>query len=367
MVFNNGNVVQKTQDFQERFPDDRSCYCLIRDRRWPDGFVCPKCGSKDAFLLTSLAYTYACKECRGHTSVTAGTIMHRTKLALRVWFWAAHLMATHSNGISARQLAAQMGIAYSSAWLLEQKLRRSMIDPSRDLLDGVVEIDQTEIPFHDNDAPRSPLKTGKILIIEAVEIRDRTSGKAQKPKPRGSKYLDTLSGRCRLAVIPSNEKPNIHAFIATNIAPGSTLISDGHASIPGLEGYRHDPRVIGNMAAHIPLQWIHRVFALLKRWGLGTYHGFRREHIDVYLNEFVFRYNRRYYRHVSFETILGIAAKHAPASYWDIVGQNNPRKGITMTRQRPRRRKTAEGMREDGTGPYSRGKNPKSSDDGTSR
>jgi hypothetical protein len=293
--------------------------------------------------------------------------MHRTKLPLRVWFWAAHLMATHSNGISARQLAAQMGIAYSSAWLLEQKLRRSMIDPSRDLLDGVVEIDQTEIPFHDNDAPRSPLKTGKILIIGAVEIRDRTSGKAQKPKPRGSKYPDTLSGRCRLAVIPSNEKPNIHAFIATNIAPGSTLISDGHASIPGLEGYRHDPRVIGNMAAHIPLQWIHRVFALLKRWGLGTYHGFRREHIDVYLNEFVFRYNRRYYRHVSFETILGIAAKHAPASYWDIVGQNNPRKGITMTRQRPRRRKTAEGMREDGTGPYSRGKNPKSSDDGTSR
>ena len=105
------------------------------------------------------------------------------------------------------------------------------------------------------------------------------------------------------------------------------------------------------MAAHIPLKWLHRVFALLKRWSLGTYHGLRRQHIDTYLNEFVFRYNRRFYRHVSFETVLGLAAHRSPVSYWDITGQQNPRKQAAPARRNPRRRKTASGMRQDGAKP----------------
>lgn len=253
--------------------------------------------------------------------------MHRTRLPLRAWICAAHLMATHFNGMSARQMAGQLGITYRGAWLLEQMLRRAMVDPDRDPLDGVIEIDQTEMPCHGLEKPGKPLKEGKIIVIGAVEVRDETTGKAQKPKALGAKYLDTLSGRCRMAVIPSNEKRHIHAFIKVNIAPGATLVSDGHASYTGLAEYRHDPRVNGNMAAHIPLRWIHRVFALLKRWGLGAYHGFRREHIDTYLNEFVFCYNRRFYRHVSFETILGLSTEHAPISYWDIIRRDNPRKG----------------------------------------
>ena len=130
--------------------------------------------------------------------------------------------------------------------------------------------------------------------------------------------------------------------------PGATLLTDGHASYPGLAGYRHDPRVVGKMAGHVVLPWIHRAFSLMKRWGLGTYHGLRRTHIDTYLNEFVFRYNRRFYRHVSFETLLGLAAHHEPASYWDIIKQDNPRKGVQTKRRAPRRRKTATGMRQDG-------------------
>ena len=105
------------------------------------------------------------------------------------------------------------------------------------------------------------------------------------------------------------------------------------------------------MAGHIVLPWIHRVFALMKRWGLGTYHGLRRKHIDTYLNEFVFRYNRRFYRHVSFETLLGLASHHHPTSYWDIVGRDNPRKGVPTVRRQPRRRRTATGMRADRSRP----------------
>ena len=339
-------------EFQRRFRDEASCAFLLFGRRWPEGFACPECGGTRSSLLKCRAYTYECAACGRQTSVTAGTILHRSKLPLTTWFWAAHLMATHSNGMSAQQLMGQLGLgSYKTAWLLAQKLRRSMIDPNRDPLEGVVEVDQTEMAFRADNDPDNPRKTGKIIVIGAVEVIDRATGEPQRPKALGRKYLDTLSGRIRLAVIPSNHAAYIRAFIKANITPGATLLTDGHASYPGIAGYRHDPRVVGNVAAHIPLKWIHRVFALLKRWSLGTYHGLRRHHIDAYLNEFVFRYNRRYYRHVSFETVLGLAACHPPASYWDITGQQNPRKETTPTRRNPRRRKTASGMRQDGEKP----------------
>jgi hypothetical protein len=341
-------------EFQRRFPDEASCALFVFERRWPDGFVCPECGGTRACLLKSRAYTYECPFCGRQTSVTAGTVMHRTKLSLTIWFWAAHLMATHSNGMSAQQLKGQLGLSYSAAWLLAQKLRRSMVDPEREPLKGVVEVDQTEMPFRADNDLRSPLKTGKFIVIGAVEVIDRATKKAHEPKQFGGKYLDTLSGRIRLAAIVSNHATRIHAFVKANIAPGATLVTDGHASYGGLADYRHDPRIVGNMAAHIPLKWIHRVFALLKRWSLGTYHGLRRQHLDTYLNEFVFRYNRRFYRHVSFETILGLAAHHSPVSYWDITGQHNPRKEAPTPRRNPRRRKAAEGMRQDGEAPVSR-------------
>ena len=144
---------------------------------------------------------------------------------------------------------------------------------------------------------------------------------------------------------------SIEAFVRANVKTGTTLLTDGHRSYPGLTDYRHDPRTVGKMAGHIVLPWIHRVFALMKRWGLGTYHGLRREHIDTYLNEFVFRYNRRFYRHVSFETMLGLASHHHPTSYWDIIGRDNPRKGVPTVRRQPRRRKTATGMQADRSTP----------------
>ena len=272
--------------------------------------------------------------------------MHRTRLPLTVWFWAAHLMSTHSNGMSARQLEDQLGLTYRTAWLLAQKLRRSMVDPDREPLEGVVEVDQAEIPFREGDAFFEPGNAGKILIIGAVEVIDRDTNQAE-PQRKHAKYLDTRSGRIRLAMVADNSAASLEAFVRANVKPGTTLLTDGHSSYPGLTEYRHDPRVVGKMAGH-RLALIHRVFSLMKRWGLGTYHGLRRKHVDTYLNEFVFRYNRRFYRHASFETVLGLTAHHAPTSYWDIVGRANPRKRDATPRRVPRHRKTAAGMRQDG-------------------
>ena len=336
-------------EFQTEFPDEASCAAFLFKRRWPDGFVCPSCGGGRAAALKSRAYTFECYGCRRQTSITAGTAMHRTRLPLTTWFWAAHLMATHSNGMSARQLEDQLGLTYRTAWLLAQKLRRSMVDPDRDPLEGVVEIDQAEVPFREGDTFFEPGDAGKILVIGAVEVIERDTHRS-KPRRKHAKYLDTRSGRVRLAVIADNTADSLQTFVRANVKPGATLLTDGHASYPGLTDYRHDPRVVGKMAAHVVLPWIHRVFALVKRWGLGTYHGLRRKHADTYLNEFVFRYNRRFYRHASFETLLGLTARHAPTSYWEIVGRANPRKATQTPRRTPRNRKTATGMRQDGTG-----------------
>jgi transposase-like protein len=312
-------------EFQNEFADEASCAAFLYVRRWPDGFVCPGCRKGRAVALKSRPRLFECLDCGRQTSLTAGTAMHRSKLPLTAWFWTAHMMATHSNGMSARQLEDQLGVTYKTAWLLSQKLRRSMIDPDRDLLEGVVEVDQTEIPFRVGDAFFEPGAAGKILIAGAVEVIDRGAGKAE-PRRKGAKYLDTRSGRLRLAVIADNSANSIEAFVRANVKPGATLLTDGHASYPGLSGdYRHDPRVVGKMAAHIVLPWSHRAFALMKRWALGTYHGLRRKHAHAYLNEFVFRYNRRFHRHVSFETILGLAAHRRPQTYRDITERGKPR------------------------------------------
>ena len=167
-------------EFQKAFPDEASCVAFLFKRRWPDGFICPGCSERRAAVLKSRPRLYECLDCGRQTSITAGTAMHRSKLPLTAWFWAAHLMATHSNGMSARQLEDQLGVTYKTAWLLTQKLRRSMVDPDREPLEGVVEVDQAEIPFREGDAFFEPGNAGKILVIGAVEVIDRDIKQARR-------------------------------------------------------------------------------------------------------------------------------------------------------------------------------------------
>jgi hypothetical protein len=289
-------------EFQQQFPDEAACADWLVAARWPDGFRCPACGHDHAWELDTKAWTYECSKCHRQTSVTAGTVMHGSKLPLTVWFWAAYLMATHSNGISARQMWRQLGLgSYKSAWLLCAKLRRAMVNPARALLSGSVEIDETQIAYRTKDDPvaggggRSP--DGKMQVVAAVEI------------------IDKAPGRLRLGVIEDASAASLHPFIKANVAAGATLETDGWAGYPGVEGFTHRPHVVGKMAAHIVLPWVHRVFSNLKTWGLGVYHGLRRPHLQSYLDEFVFRFNRRLTPHAAFRTLLEIAVAIKPATY----------------------------------------------------
>ena len=141
-------------EFQRRFADEGACASYPADARWPDGFRCPDCGHPKGWELATKAFTWECAGCGKQTSVTAGTVMHGSKLPLTVWFWAAYLMATHSNGIAALQLQKQLGLGSDkSAWLLCGKLRRATVAPDRAPLSGLVEIDETTIPFRTKADP----------------------------------------------------------------------------------------------------------------------------------------------------------------------------------------------------------------------
>lgn len=288
--------------FQQRFADEAACADYLISIRWPEGFRCPACDHDRGWQLETKAWTFECGRCHRQTSVTAGTIMHGSKLPLPVWFWAAYLMATHSNGISARQLQAQLGLgSYKSAWLLCAKLRHAMVVPDRNPLTGLVEVDETTIPHRTKEDPvaggQGRSREGKMAVIGAVEI------------------IGNGPGRIRLAPIADYSATSLHAFIAATVAAGATAKTDGWAAYPGAPEVTHEPHTVGAMAAHVVLPWTHRVFANLKRWALGVYHGLRNKHLQAYLDEFVFRFNRRRTRHAAFRSLFASATCHNPITY----------------------------------------------------
>ena len=227
-------------ELQSRFPDDAACARYLVALRWPDGFRCPRCADDHAWMLQTKARTYECAGCGKQTSVTAGTVMHGSKLALTVWFWAAYLMAGHSNGISASQLSKLLGLgSYKTAWLLCAKLRRAMVDPERDPLVGVVEVDETTIAHRSAGGPVPPRPgrslDGRLPIAAAVEV----SG--------------DVPGRIRLARITDYSAVSLRGFLSCNVAAGAIARTDGWSGYAGVPG--HEPHVIGPMAAHVVLPW----------------------------------------------------------------------------------------------------------------
>jgi transposase-like protein len=295
-------------DFDRRFPDEEACARYLAAKRWPGGFVCPACGHGKGWELASKPFTWECAGCHRQTSVTAGTVLHRSKLPLRTWFEAIRLLTSHSNGISAEQAQAQFGIgSYKTAWLLLHKLRRAMVSPDRGLLQSLVEVDETEIPFrskHDPIKAHGIANVGKLLIIGAVEL-------SEEGHPR----------RVRLEPLTDRSGESVRSFVERVVERGATVVSDGLAGYRKLKEHRHVGRTVGAMAAHVLLPWVHRAFANLKRWLTGTFHGVRKPHLERYLDEFVFRWNRRRHTRAAFDTLLGLVIRLPHASLRDFVNQ----------------------------------------------
>lgn len=294
--------------FDRKFPDDAACARHMLAHRWPKGFVCPKCDGRKGWELSCKRFTWECAKCGTQTSVTAGTVMHRSHLPLRTWFQAIRLLTCHSNGLSAEQAQAQLGLgSYKTAWLLLQKLRRAMVDPDRTMLQGIAEVDETEVPLRRKADPIAGYgipNVGKLLIIGAVELSE-----------------DGHARRLRLAPLESKEGEHVRTFVQRTVARGSTVITDGLPGYRQLDRHDHRPRTVGVMAGHVLLPKIHRAFSNLKRWLMGTLHGVRKPHLKRYLDEFVFRWNRRRSTASAFDSLLRLATCMNHASERDFVLQ----------------------------------------------
>lgn len=297
-------------DFQARFSNDDACFQYLIKCRWPDGFVCPKCSSNNATLLSS-RLLFQCKDCRHQTSATAGTIMHRSKISLQKWFSAAYLVSTFTPGVSALQLKRQLSLSSNdTAWHLLHRLRKGMVNDTRTKLSGLIEADETFIggPAKGKKGRGVASHANKSLVVGAVEVlvyQDKNDDRCER------------AGRLRLGLIPDATQESLGLFISENIEPGSRIRTDGWQgySDAALEDYKHHVRKIKSMRfAHKKLPHIHKVFGNLKTWLNGTHHGVEPKYLPSYLDEFIFRFNRRQNPMVAFQTLLGISVQKSPLS-----------------------------------------------------
>ena len=293
-------------EFRKLFVDEAACRQYLARSRWPEGFRCPRCGCGEALELPARRL-WRCRACGHDTSVTAGTVLHRTRVPLTQWFWAGYLVATQTPGFSALQLQRQLGIRrYETAWMMLQKLRRAMVRPDREPLKEKVEVDETYVGGPEVGLRGGRQVVGKVIVAGAVEVR----GKA--------------SGRVRLRVVPDVSARTLTAFVKANVARGAVVLTDGWTSylpLPDM-GYRHRPRRQEGdpRRASKILPRIHRVFGNLKTWLRGTHHGVGHVHLQAYLDEFAFRFNRRQTPMAAFQTLLGLGTQRPPTTYKQLYG-----------------------------------------------
>jgi predicted RNA-binding Zn-ribbon protein involved in translation (DUF1610 family)/transposase-like protein len=305
-----GSQSRSLLEFQRDFPDDAACVRYLAGLRWPTGFVCPACGATRAYELLNRRL-WQCAACRQQTSLTAGTVLHGTRLPLITWFWAMYLAATLNTGISARQLRKQLGLRrYETAWMLLQKIRRAMVNPQRERLSGEVEVSTTWVGgTHEGpDRGRTIADRNARLVAIAVEHHGHSLG------------------RLRMEVIRDSSGATLTDFVLRNVAPGSTLHGEIWAGYNRLiaSGYRHQPRSeralkkAGQEVNVVP--GVHRVVSNLKTWLRGTHRGVGADHLERYLEEFVFRFNRRFYPMAAFDTLLGLTSRIEPTAYTELRG-----------------------------------------------
>jgi len=268
------------QEFDKWFSSENACLDYIAKLRWPKGFICPSCGintDKPSLMERGL---FLCRECKRQTSITAGTLFHGSHKPLRTWFLAMWFVTSQKHGASALGLQRVLGLgSYNTAWNWLHKLRRAMVRHGRDQLSGAIEVDETYVGGIGTKVRGRGAKRKTIVAI-AAEVRGRGPG------------------RIRMAKVPDLSAPSLRGFVRDNVQKGAQLRTDAWSGYNGIEvmGYKHIVINISDSGdpAHVVLPRVHRVASLLDRWWLGIHQGaIRPSHLDYYLDEFTFRFNRR--------------------------------------------------------------------------
>lgn len=286
-------------DFEKRFPDEKACFNYLFQKKWPHGFVCPRCQHTDAYKLKTRRLMQ-CKGCKYQASVTAGTIFHKIRLPMRKLLWACYWIATSKKGISALELKRKLALrSYQTAWTLEHKIRQAMKSSGTYPIPGDVEFDVTFLGL-----PQDTNTQGRALVATVVET-DRTR-----------------IGRAYLEHLQTHSSDTIEHFMDKNVAYGVTVRTDGHVSYKCLgRRYQHhfhkmyDKR---DNVTHLPK--VHIVIANLKMWLRGTYNRLPNKHAQRYLDEFCFRFNRRWKLENIFDKLLTRAMITPTVIYAELTG-----------------------------------------------
>ena len=275
-------------EFQTTFGTEEQCRQYLFEKRWSEGFICPKCNHNEYYNIIC-RNRYQCKACNYQASVTAGTLMDKTRTPLVKWFMAMHLMSSDKRGISALTLKSQLKISYNTAWTMCQKIRRAMGKRNDDyVLSGIIEFDDAFFGGSSEGGKRGR-GTEKTAVLVSVSLND-------KGKPKNAK----------IDVIENVDGETIVEFAKDNIQPGSEIRTDGFPVYSPLkeEGYslvmkKFDPKKDPNH-----LHWTHIIISNAKAFITGTFHGLDKIHLQYYLDEFCFRFNRRFKPESIFNSLL---------------------------------------------------------------
>ena len=302
-------------EFEQKFGTEEACRAYLLRLRWPDGFACPRCQGK-RYWPTQRG-TLVCSACQYPVRPTAGTIFQDTHKPLTMWFRAMWWLTSQKTGTSALGIQRILGLgSYRTAWAWLHKMRRAMVRPGRDRLSGRVEIDETYIGAQEEG--RQGREAGqKALVVVAAQEDGRKIG------------------RIRMGRVPDASAKSLEGFVTEAVEPGSVVHTDGWSGYAGLskKGYRHEATPQGRL--DVPgsdedlMPRVHQVVSLLKRWLMGTHHGaISHDHLDYYLDEFTFRFNRRtsQYRGKLFYRLVQQAANVDPAPYATLVKHVRGRK-----------------------------------------
>ena len=289
--------------FQKKFNTEESCRDHLFKHKWPNGFICGKCGHPEYYFVPT-RNIYQCKKCSYQETVTSNTVMHRTHTFLIKWFWAIYLAAKDKRGISATGLSKQIDVSYPTAWLILHKIRNAMKQKDGDYkLANIVEIDEAFF-----GGPGSGGKRGrgssKSKVLVGISLTDE--GKPQFAK---MKVVENIDGK------------TVKKMANENIEPGSTIKSDGYSSYKVLtdSDYKHSPEVVYNVDVTEVLHWVHIVISNAKAFINGTYHGLGCKHLQKYLDEYCYRFNRRFWENQLFDRLLRACSIGKTTTYSELT------------------------------------------------
>ena len=288
-------------EFQERFMTEDACFQYLKKLRWPDGFNCPQCGHTEAYFMKRRK-VFQCKNCRHQTSVTVNTIFHRTHVPLRKWFWAIFLVGTDKRGCSAKRLEKLIGVHYATAWLMIHKIRRAMKD--RDALyklSNFIEMDDSYFGGSVS-GKRGRGAANKSAVVVAVERHGSSAGYAA------------------MEVVESMHSKHLKAFALRAVEEEQTIHTDDYPSYNVLDvAFDHLGETVKPYEAMEKLPWVHILIGNVKNFIRGTYHGVSHKHLQSYLSEFCYRFNRRFNQLLITDRLLTACLNTSTITYAELT------------------------------------------------